>query len=149
MERAEAEVHPAAKGESVVGKVGKGNPLKKGSRDRDRERCVFCGYEVHVRGTCPARDKRCTKCGVRGHFRDVCGQQRHLGAAAASSESSSEEEEEEEPKKGMRDKRQKKKGKKKKPEGVHGVGYDDGCHPFVNNVRFDSSAGDSSEEVPM
>ena len=44
------------------------------NRDRDRKRrsCYYCGYEMHPRPQCPARDKECDFCKKKGHFASVC-----------------------------------------------------------------------------
>ena len=35
-------------------------------------KCYFCGYDMHPRKRCPARDSTCDKCQRRGHFAKVC-----------------------------------------------------------------------------
>lgn len=32
----------------------------------------YCGYDVHKRGECPARDEQCNSCKMKGHFAKVC-----------------------------------------------------------------------------
>ena len=34
--------------------------------------CYFCGYDMHPRSRCPARNSTCDKCHRRGHFAKVC-----------------------------------------------------------------------------
>ena len=35
-------------------------------------KCPYCGYNMHPRQKCPARNESCRNCGVRGHFTKVC-----------------------------------------------------------------------------
>ena len=34
--------------------------------------CYYCGYDLHPRSKCPARDATCDKCRRRGHYAKVC-----------------------------------------------------------------------------
>ena len=34
--------------------------------------CRYCGYDVHKRVDCPARDEQCNNCRMKGHFAKVC-----------------------------------------------------------------------------
>lgn len=35
-------------------------------------KCNYCGYNLHPRNKCPARNSDCHSCGVKGHFSRVC-----------------------------------------------------------------------------
>lgn len=36
------------------------------------QNCFFCGYDLHSRSVCPAKDDTCRKCGKTGHYQRVC-----------------------------------------------------------------------------
>jgi phage-related protein len=36
------------------------------------EACQFCGFTIHDRAECPARDIECRRCSKKGHYARVC-----------------------------------------------------------------------------
>jgi hypothetical protein len=42
------------------------------SRTKGNSKCYYCGYSVHPRFKCPAKDQACSKCNKIGHFSKVC-----------------------------------------------------------------------------
>lgn len=36
------------------------------------QRCFFCGYDRHLRSSCPAKNATCRSCRKRGHYASVC-----------------------------------------------------------------------------
>ena len=41
-------------------------------KDKLKTTCTKCGYNVHYRGKCPAKDQVCNFCDKRGHYESVC-----------------------------------------------------------------------------
>ena len=44
--------------------------VKKGESSKNP--CSYCGFDLHPRNKCPARDKKCNFCDKVGHFSSVC-----------------------------------------------------------------------------
>ena len=36
------------------------------------KKCGYCGYDLHNKQICPAKNKKCINCGKKGHFAFVC-----------------------------------------------------------------------------
>lgn len=45
---------------------------KKKSSNNQSEQCPRCGYDMHPKSSCPARNEKCAKCKKKGHFARVC-----------------------------------------------------------------------------
>ena len=46
-------------------------------------KCFFCGFDVHPRSKCPARDSTCSNCQKKGHYKRVCRSKRQGEPATA------------------------------------------------------------------
>ncbi len=61
-----------------VGRHDRKKHLKKKERfkpkpsDDKEDKCPRCGYDIHSKAKCPARNEKCSKCKKRGHFASVC-----------------------------------------------------------------------------
>ena len=47
------------------------------------QKCFFCGYDMHPRSKCPARDSTCSNCQKKGHYKRVCRSKRQGEPATA------------------------------------------------------------------
>jgi len=47
------------------------------------QKCFFCGYDMHPRSKCPARDSTCSNCQKKGHYKRVCRSKRQWEPATA------------------------------------------------------------------
>jgi len=47
------------------------------------QKCFFCGYDMHPRSKCPARDSTCSNCLKKVHYKRVCRSKRHGEPATA------------------------------------------------------------------
>ena len=54
------------------------NPSKLSQRNSSGN-CFYCGFQVHARDSCPAREAVCHSCGTRGHFAKVCRKSKKAG----------------------------------------------------------------------
>ena len=46
-------------------------------------KCFFCGFDMHPRSKCPARDLTCSNCQKKGHYKRVCRSKRQGEPATA------------------------------------------------------------------
>ena len=57
------------------------------NRSGQREKCYYCGFPLHPRFKCPARNSECTKCFRKGHWEKVCQAGKRTNASIEKSHS--------------------------------------------------------------
>lgn len=48
------------------------NAARGNSSSNSSKSCFYCGFSLHPRSKCPAREAFCHTCGIKGHFQKVC-----------------------------------------------------------------------------